>query len=298
LSIRDVIDQHPDKLFIAFTTPPLLPGATTVANAARARRWAEYLTSAEYLDGHPNLVVFDIFSLLADDDDYLRPEYRVSEDDSHPNEIANQTLGPLLVDFVDTSVQNFTPGTASAKPEPTATPAANASQEPAAGLMIDDFEVSELTEDWSSYADDGAEITCTLAAGGNDSDQMLAITFKTAAQRYAACNRNLIASADWQETPGFRFDWRSETPGLNIIIYAWIAGSPFEVQPPLASPSTTWATVEIPWEQVQKASWASETDLDEFDPTRVESISFNVGDWDKATEGTIWLDNWQLLPPE
>ncbi|MCZ7544107.1 MAG: hypothetical protein M5R40_11520 [Anaerolineae bacterium] len=29
LSIRDAIDQYPDKLFIPFTTPPLVPNATT-----------------------------------------------------------------------------------------------------------------------------------------------------------------------------------------------------------------------------------------------------------------------------
>ena len=100
LSIRDVIDQHPDKLFIPLTTPPLVPNATSPENAARAQRWAEYLTSDEYLQGHPNVRVFDLFYHLADENGTLQADYRVDEWDSHPNALANRTVGAILVDFV------------------------------------------------------------------------------------------------------------------------------------------------------------------------------------------------------
>jgi len=105
LSIRDVIDRHPDKLFVAFTPPPLVPGATSLENAARAKRWAAYLASDEYGKGHPNLAVFDFFSLLADRDGYLRVEYRSDESDSHPNDLANRTIGPVLVRFVRDAIE-------------------------------------------------------------------------------------------------------------------------------------------------------------------------------------------------
>ncbi len=111
LSIRDVIDKYPGKLFIAFTTPPLVPDSTSPEAAARARRWAEYLTSSEYLDGHPNIFVFDFFSQLADQDDYLQAKYRGEDPaDSHPNELANQTVGPVFVEFVDQAVRDFRTG--------------------------------------------------------------------------------------------------------------------------------------------------------------------------------------------
>ncbi len=107
LSIRDVIDQYPDHLFIPFTTPPLVPNATSPEAAARAREWAAYLTSDEYSEGRTNLVVFDFFSALADDDGYLRAEYRVDEWDSHPNEVANQEAAALLVEFIASAVEKF-----------------------------------------------------------------------------------------------------------------------------------------------------------------------------------------------
>ncbi|MBN1284662.1 MAG: hypothetical protein JXB47_04620, partial [Anaerolineae bacterium] len=112
LEIRDVMDQHPDKLFIALTLPPLVPNETEPHAATRARLWAEYLTSDEYLAGHPNIVVFDFFNLLADEEGFLRAEYRGDEWDSHPNQPANQTIGPIFVEFVDEAIRSFTPGEA------------------------------------------------------------------------------------------------------------------------------------------------------------------------------------------
>jgi hypothetical protein len=106
-TIRNVVDTQPNRLFIAFTTPPLVPAATTPEAAARARQWSEYLTSAEYLSGHPNLLVFDFFDLLAGTDNYLRAEYRGTDPgDSHPNELANSTVGPIFVDFIDHAIKN------------------------------------------------------------------------------------------------------------------------------------------------------------------------------------------------
>jgi hypothetical protein len=104
LSIRAVIDAHPDKLFVAFTPPPLVPNETEPANAERARQWAAYLASPEFVGSRENLVVFDFFTLLADANGTLRPEYRGDEWDSHPNQRANEAVGPLLVDFVQQAI--------------------------------------------------------------------------------------------------------------------------------------------------------------------------------------------------
>ncbi len=49
-----------------------------------------------------------VFDLLADGDDVLRAEYRMGEYDSHPNELANRTIGLLFVDFIDQAVRSYT----------------------------------------------------------------------------------------------------------------------------------------------------------------------------------------------
>jgi hypothetical protein len=113
LQMRDSIDAHPDRVFIIVTSPPLHPLATNPEDAARARVVANWLSSDAFLENHPNLFVFDFFDLLADSDsNTLRTVYQISssEADSHPSRLANEEIGPLFVDFVDTAVQTYREG--------------------------------------------------------------------------------------------------------------------------------------------------------------------------------------------
>lgn len=112
LKIRDVIDQHPDKLFILITQPPLNPGETTPAAATRAREFVKWVMSDGYLAGHPNIAAYDLYTLLAENDpsmpDYnmLRADYRAGTD-SHPVKAANEKIGPEFVDFVIKAIERF-----------------------------------------------------------------------------------------------------------------------------------------------------------------------------------------------
>lgn len=112
LQIRDHMDQHPDKLFVVVTPPPLNPAGTDGAAAARARLFATWLASDEYLAGHANVVTFDLFDYLAVADtgaiesNMLRPDFRKGGD-SHPNRVANESLGPVFVDFIIAAAQDY-----------------------------------------------------------------------------------------------------------------------------------------------------------------------------------------------
>jgi hypothetical protein len=112
LKMRDTLDQHPDRLFIMLTPPPLNPAETKPEDARRARAVANWLESEEFLQGHPNIFAFDFFDLLAESDpaapdfNMLRAAYRTGGD-SHPNQVANQNIGPTLVEFVTSTVEQF-----------------------------------------------------------------------------------------------------------------------------------------------------------------------------------------------
>ncbi len=108
--MRDVMDQHPDRVFIIVTSPPLHPLATNTDQARRARAVANWLKSDEYLAGHPNVFTFDFFDLLADPStNMLRAEYQAGpeDSDSHPNQLANEIIAPLFVEFIDEVVQTY-----------------------------------------------------------------------------------------------------------------------------------------------------------------------------------------------
>jgi hypothetical protein len=110
--MRDVMDAYPDKIFIVVTIPPLNPAETNPEEAARARAFANWLGSEEFLQGHPNVYTFDFFDYLAEGDpdapeaNMLREEYRQGSD-SHPNQLANETIGPLFFDSIFANIQDY-----------------------------------------------------------------------------------------------------------------------------------------------------------------------------------------------
>ena len=111
-TVRRFIASHPDKLFILLTTPPLNASEADGAMGARDRLLAEWLQSPEYLGNLPNLVVFDLFSLLADNDpssplyNRLRADY-LEGSDNHPTMRANQEIAPILSAFIIQSIEDF-----------------------------------------------------------------------------------------------------------------------------------------------------------------------------------------------
>ncbi|MBA4377379.1 MAG: hypothetical protein C0395_01760 [Gemmatimonas sp.] len=121
LAMRDVFDGHPDKIFVVISQPPRHRLITDRDDAARARAFATWLGSAEYLGGHDNLRCFDLFDRLAVPDNgtatanMLRWEYERShtDDDSHPNALANLTIGPDLAAFLIEVAGSVTPNSVS-----------------------------------------------------------------------------------------------------------------------------------------------------------------------------------------
>ena len=116
LTIRARTAQYPGKLFVVVTQPPQVPGSSDRDEARRARALADWLNSGQFLGGQPNLVTFDFFGYLAGDDNFLRREYRVDNQDAHPNERADREIGSRFVEFLDQAIRSFEMG---ATPRPT-----------------------------------------------------------------------------------------------------------------------------------------------------------------------------------
>lgn len=112
-NIKTRVQQFSQKIFIPFSPPPLHPCATDAGEASRARAFANWLKSPEYLGTSTNIFPFDFFDYLArpveaaSEANMLKPEYRPGYCDSHPNELANQTIGPIFVNFVDAAIKAF-----------------------------------------------------------------------------------------------------------------------------------------------------------------------------------------------
>jgi hypothetical protein len=104
LDMAKIFDRYPQKVFLVLSPPPLHRLSTNVVEADLARAFARWLASDDFLKGRHNIKYFDLFDHLAHPEDgsvvrnMLRAEYEISPyaADSHPNTLANQTVGPAL----------------------------------------------------------------------------------------------------------------------------------------------------------------------------------------------------------
>ncbi len=104
-TIKSVTSVHPEILFIAWSTPPLVPSATEPDCAERARIFANWL-GGEYIEGESNLMSYNIFDVLAGNDsgsgdfNRLRFDYQKNSGDSHPNHDANVVVAEDFTEWL------------------------------------------------------------------------------------------------------------------------------------------------------------------------------------------------------
>jgi len=309
LSIRDRMDQYPDKIFIIVTQPPQVPAESDPEEAARARAFANWLQSDEYTSGHPNVFVFDFFGLLAGDDNFLRPEYRTDEYDAHPNERANRDIGPLFVEFIDQAINSYEAGgprpTPTAPPPPTerATQTPPPVAPPPTADLIDDFE--SAANYWETDTDGaGSAVECGpdtgMAHGGASS---LRIHYSIVPDGWVDCGRHFETVQDWSGGTGLSLWLRSDGAGQWITLMLF-AGDPDEPTPfevyfeTTAESAGDWVQFVFAWADFVRAEWADEGSLAELDPAQVTGYGFSLGADETSTEDTLWVDDVDLATGE
>jgi hypothetical protein len=118
-SLRTLMDSYPTRKFIVWTLAPLHRLSTNTEDAARARQFVDWVKGTWLIEdakSHPNIFIFDFFGYVAENNptpsngkvNCLRYEYEGSHtgSDSHPNKLANETVGPLFAQFIVNTIQN------------------------------------------------------------------------------------------------------------------------------------------------------------------------------------------------
>jgi hypothetical protein len=108
-ALLPTFEAHPDTLFIAMSTPPLVKANTTPDAARRARSWAGWLLT-EYAPGRRNVKVFDLFDALAvaadrPDANTLVPQFAQSRRDSHPSPEGARAVTRLFLPWFNRAVR-------------------------------------------------------------------------------------------------------------------------------------------------------------------------------------------------
>lgn len=104
-----LFDQYPDNKFMVWTLAPLHRLATNSEQANRAAQFVDWVKNSwltEDGNEHTNVFIFDFFGLVAEQNENpvngqqycLKYDYEGdhSGNDSHPNLLANETIGPIF----------------------------------------------------------------------------------------------------------------------------------------------------------------------------------------------------------
>jgi len=130
-AIRAKLDSFPDTIFIVWTLAPLHRLKTTPKEALRARQFVDWVRNewlTEDKKSHPNIFIFDFWKYVAEDPltishpngetNTLLYKYEISHtrNDSHPNTLANQTVGPIFAQRIVDVIERFYSDNDSQKP--------------------------------------------------------------------------------------------------------------------------------------------------------------------------------------
>jgi hypothetical protein len=130
-ALRSLMDSYPNKKFIIWTLAPLHRLVTTTDEASRARQFVNWVKTSwltEDAKSHSNIYIFDFFGYAAESSltpvngkvNCLKYNYEINHNDgndSHPNTLANQTIGPLFAEFIVNTIKNQTTNIYPVKPD-------------------------------------------------------------------------------------------------------------------------------------------------------------------------------------
>jgi hypothetical protein len=84
LALKEKMHQFPNTKFIVWTGAALVESATTPEQAARAREFVNWV-KRDWDEPGDNIFLWDFYELEVQGGLYLKPDYRCSPTDSHPN---------------------------------------------------------------------------------------------------------------------------------------------------------------------------------------------------------------------
>ena len=111
--IVTVMESYPNKFFIFWNIPPIVPTDHQAADAARLRWFNKWMVDTlatgidtSYGSFPQNVFVFDYFEIV-DSANFLPLTYADAADDSHPNGACSDVVAPLYVDQVFDAIVAF-----------------------------------------------------------------------------------------------------------------------------------------------------------------------------------------------
>lgn len=95
-ALKKKLHEFPETKFIVWTGSALVEKATTLEEAKRAQKFADWVIEV-WDQPHDNIYVYDFRKIETENGLYMKPEYSVSDFDSHPNNMLSSLAADQLV---------------------------------------------------------------------------------------------------------------------------------------------------------------------------------------------------------
>jgi len=327
--ILEYFEQHPEKLFVVITAPPL----SDQGNAANARAFNLWLLN-DWLEEnsypYSNVAVFDFYNVLTGKDGHHTFEngeevHQVASKDTlaypsgddHPSKKGSQKATdefiPLLNYFYNrwqaenpTSLPPISED-ASADSSPTAEYIQRPEHPDLSGL-IDDFEGEAPggTNGWEAYWDDATPTTlaCSVDSNGGSSGNGLRLDYHITPYSWGTCGLYYDQPQNWGNSAGFAF--KIYTGGEEGILHVdlFVEGpdgseSYIHELPLTPRMGEEWVQVGIVWDYFQRVDWEADAGSPFRKEDQISGLAFGFGTEEDEVEGVLWLDDvgW-MIPRE
>jgi hypothetical protein len=314
-------EEHPEKLFVVITAPPL----SDRSNAANARAFNQWLVNDWLRDNeypYNNVAVFDFYNVLTGKEGHHTFEGGVvihqvanrdilhyPSGDDHPSKKGSQKATeefiPLL-NYYYNRWQQDAPFPVPAHTEEdieTDSGQSDSDQPDAAPLdisgLIDNFEGGTPvgTNGWEAYWDEGTTsyLQCGADSGTGLNGSGLRLDYQISSYSWGTCGLYYEQVQDWSATRGLVFSIRVGQPDQVLHVDLFTDGPEgqesyiFELDlTPVMDDD--WVPIGIPWESFHRVDWEADAGSPFSKPDRVTGIAFGFGSEESALEGELWID--------
>ncbi len=314
--------QHPEKLFVVITAPPL-SDRTNAANARAFNLWLmnDWLEENDY--PYQNVAVFDFYNVLTGRDGHHTFEngrviYQVASKDTlyypsgddHPSKKGSQKATdefvPLLNYFYNRwQADNPAPLAPSGDESGSApgTEGEGVSNRTSPGELfglLDDFEGEPPagSSGWEAYWDEGTptEMSCAVEPGAGESGGGLRLDYQITPYSWGACDLSFDSPQDWSAASGLAFNIHTAQSGdvLHVDLYSEGPEGRESYLYKLALEGEVngdWAAVAVPWNSFQRVEWEEDAGAAFNSPDRISGLSFGFGTEEDEIQGTLWIDD-------
>ncbi|HDD61376.1 MAG TPA: hypothetical protein ENF22_02450 [Chloroflexi bacterium] len=325
--ILSYFGQHPERLFVVITAPPLRDRGNA-ANARAFNLWLmnDWLTENDY--PYQNVAVFDFYNVLTGNDGHhtfengqevhqiaKKDTLKYPSGDDHPSRKGSQKATdefiPLLNYFYNrwqaekpTSlppISEDTSGDSSQADE--YIPAAAA---PELSSLIDSFDgVSPAgTNGWEAYWEEctPSSLECAIDSGAGTSENALRLDYQITPYSWGTCGLYYDQPQDWSDSMGLAFMVHAGQSGgtLHVDLFVESAESSesylyeLNLEPGMED---EWVQVGIVWDHFQRVDWEEDAGSPFKKEAQISGIAFGFGTEENKNEGVLWLDDLGWMTP-